>query len=94
MNTKDLVDSGKTWQIKRTTLLSRMAVSLGYKSIEQTTFLEDYYPEGHESELKRQIDFFQNQSEYYRTAFELNNILIHQYTPESLGVKKAKKTPE
>lgn len=74
LNSK-LVNPDKTWALLRTNLLSDMAISLGYNQINQTDFLENYYPEGHHSQLQIESEFLADQHNYYKTASKLNQLL-------------------
>ncbi|MBX9735051.1 MAG: hypothetical protein K2X37_13415 [Chitinophagaceae bacterium] len=47
----------RNWEIERTTLLSAMAVHLGYSSISHSELLRDYYPEGHSNQVLDDLDF-------------------------------------
>lgn len=76
-----LVNPDKTWALLRTNLLSDMAISLGYNRINQTDFLENYYPEGHHSELQIQSQFLADQHNYYKTTSKLNQLLYDMNNP-------------
>lgn len=76
LNSKEQSNSDYTWTLLRTNLLSSMAVSLGYSQILQTEMIQDYYPEGHDFQLRSDFEFRKDQHEYYKSATELNKLLL------------------
>lgn len=76
LNSKEQSNSDYTWTLLRTNLLSSMAVSLKYSQILQTEMIQDYYPEGHDFQLRSDFEFRKDQHEYYKSATELNKLLL------------------
>lgn len=81
LNIKGQANEHKVWEILRTNLLSAMAVSLGYNRIQQTDMIQDYYPEGHDNQLKDDLDFRQAASTFLKSGAALHELIIQNYVP-------------
>lgn len=81
LNIKNQSNAEKNWEILRTNLLSAMAVSLGYNRIQQTDMIQDYYPEGHDNQLKDDLDFRQAASVFLKSGAALHELIIQNYEP-------------
>lgn len=82
LNTKGLINESDTWNLQRVNLLSAMASYLGYERIKQTEMIQGYYPEGHENQIKGDIEFRQAAYNYYKKAVELYEIAIDNQKPK------------
>ena len=51
-NLRELADPGLTWDLLKTDLLSKMAVSLGYKNLNPIDIIFYYTPQGHAQQQK------------------------------------------
>jgi hypothetical protein len=78
LNNEGLVNKEETWNLQRTNLLSAMAVSLGYTSLQQTDILAHYYPKGHQYQDAYELDYRETKMKLYKTAIETNQLLILQ----------------
>ncbi|WP_276503514.1 DUF6680 family protein [Terrimonas pollutisoli] len=78
---KNQANSEKNWEIERAALLSAMAVHLGYSNIPHSELLRDYYPEGHDNQLKDDLDFRQAASVFLKSGAALHELIIRNYEP-------------
>lgn len=82
LNIKGQINEIDTWNLQRVNLLSAMASHLGYERIRQTEMIRDYYPEGHETLMKGDIDFRLAALEYLKKGAELYSIAIDNQKPK------------
>lgn len=68
----------QVWSLQRANLLSAMATSLGYSRIRQTDMIRDYYPEGHDNQLKDDLQLRQSLFLYLKTGSVMQNMIIEQ----------------
>lgn len=68
LGNKEQANKEKNWEIERAALMSAMAVHLGYSNIPHGELLRDYYPEGHENQLKDDLKFREAALNYFRAG--------------------------
>lgn len=75
---KGIVNETEVWNLQRTNLLSAMAVSLGYNRIRETDMMKNYYPEGHNNQIKMEMDFREAEFVYLMSGAALHEMVIRQ----------------
>jgi hypothetical protein len=75
---KEQVNVQKNWELLRIELLSAMAVSLGYSRIRQTDMIREYYPEGHGTQLEKDMDVQKDWALYLKVNIAMNQMLIER----------------
>ena len=83
LHIQNQVNKEETWRLLRTELLSKMSLSLGYNSLAQYDIEKHYYPEGHKNQNRSDFEFRVDRQEFYRSARELNLILIDRFENET-----------
>jgi hypothetical protein len=91
---KSQSNAEKNWEIERAALLSAMAVHLGYSNIPHSELLRDYYPEGHDNQLKDDIDFRQAASTFLKSGAALHELIIQNYVPPKNDDQKDEDKPQ
>ncbi len=79
LQNKHQANAERNWEIERTTLLSAMAVHLGYASISHSELLRDYYPEGHDNQLKDDWDLRESARAFLKNGDILYKIMIDNW---------------
>ncbi len=83
---KDMVDKEKTWELKRTHLLSIMSQSLGYGELDNFQLMQHYLPEGHQRHDIDNYEFWLEQKKYYQNSNQLITKVLDNLNQE--GDKK------
>lgn len=78
LETKGLVNELEIWERQRINLLSAMAVSLGYPTLQQTDILAHYFPEGHQNQIVSDYQYRELKVKLYNSAIETNRLLMLQ----------------
>lgn len=73
---KEQANAQKNWELLRVTLLSEMAMSLGYSRISQTDMLKNYSPEGHSNQAFDDWEFRDAAKQYFQKGSLLYDVLI------------------
>jgi hypothetical protein len=73
---KNITNQEEVWSILRVDLLSEMAISLGYKKLKQVDIMKNYYPEGHDNQIKEDMELRQAAIKFLKTGKEIHEILI------------------
>jgi hypothetical protein len=80
---KGQVNENQIWDLQRADLLSVMAVSLGYNRIRQTDMMKNYYPEGHNNQIKMEMDFREAEFLYHKSG-----ALLHEKAMQQMDVNQ------
>ena len=76
LNTKGVVNPQDVWRLQRVEMLSAMAQVLGYSAISQADMSRDYYPEGHENQIRDSIEFQQAHLTYLKTGTAMHEQIV------------------
>ncbi|CAN5522509.1 hypothetical protein BH11BAC5_BH11BAC5_01570 [soil metagenome] len=87
LSNKGQANTLHNWEIERAALLSAMAVHLGYSNIPHGELLRDYYPEGHENQLKDDMEFRSAQHKYFEKQGQMAEIILQRMKDQDDGLR-------
>lgn len=76
LNNKGLADAERIWEIRRIEILSRMAVSLGYGSLNQTDIMQHYYPQGHDNKQRSDYDLQESATKFFEQGKVVFDVML------------------
>lgn len=89
LHQKNQINVVDIWERQRVSLLSAMAVALGYRKLQQTDILKNYYPEGHDNDYMENQDYKQAQLMYLKAGAVAFQLMI-----DSAQIKTEPEKPE
>lgn len=78
LHDRNLADVETVWDIGRVRMLSAMAISLGYRALNQTDILQHYTPVGHHNQIMDDISFRQDLVAYLKSGIIMQEMIIEQ----------------
>lgn len=86
LHNKGLNDPQRVWEIGRIELLSKMANSLGYGSLNQTDIMQHYYPVGHGDKSKFDFDLQYAATKFFESGHLVYKVMLEK-TEEAENAK-------